>query len=261
VVLLVLATALVLALDSIVAAAVAKGGQYALGVPTRAGGVALRPFAGEVGVSRLEVSNPPGFRSPYFLRLERAALAVAPASLLEDVVEVPSISLDGLEVYLERGEKGTNYGAILASLERFESKEKRPAEGEEAGGKKFVVREVVLTDLSVHTDLVPELGSAAKTALTIPEIRLHDVGNAEGGASVAELTAELVRAVLAAVLSAGGELLPDDLLQDLERGLTRLGAEELRALRDQIGGSLGGLGKGLKEGAGKTLGELEKIFK
>jgi hypothetical protein len=237
---------------SLVRAGVERGGKYALGVDTKLDSASVSPMSGHLGLHGLEIANPSGFKGPYFLRLESADMNVSTASLTKDVVEAKSFLLDGIDLYLERANGKTNYGELLDSLKKLESKDKKkPAKGEpEEGGKKFVIRDVRLTNLRVRSDFLPELGSVAKVAVTIPEIHLEDVGNAEGGASVSEVISELLQAVLAAVVKAGGSILPTDLVKDVTVGLGSLGGDALEKLGKGIGGALDGLGKG-----------LDKVFK
>lgn len=237
---------------SLVRAGVEKGGTYALGVDTKLESASVSPVAGNVGLKGLQIANPSGFKGPYFLRLERADMSVSTASLMKDVVEAKSFELDGVDLYLERANGKTNYGELLDALKKLESGEKKkPEKGEPAGGgKKFIVRDVRLKNLRVHSDFLPELGSVAKVAVAIPEVHLENVGTAEGGASVSELISELLQAVLAAAVQAGGDILPKDLLKDVSGSLGKLGGDTLKELEKQLGKGLGGLGK-----------ELDKVFK
>ena len=88
-------------LDRGARAAVEKGVSYALGVPTSAGSVSVRPMQGSLGISELAISNPAGFSEHAFLRLDKAALSVQLSSLMKDVVEVPSLELSGIQLHLE----------------------------------------------------------------------------------------------------------------------------------------------------------------
>jgi hypothetical protein len=256
--LLVLVLAGWLALDSAVETAVEKGGTYALGVDTKLGSADASVVRGDVTLKKLEIANVPGFEAPFFLQVGRTSLDVSPASLMKDTVEVPSFQLDDVEVHLERTTKGTNYDAILESLKRFEGKDKsQPAEGE-GEGKKFIVREILIRNVVVHANVAPGvLGKSGHFSVTIPEIRLSNVGTGEGGQSIAKLTSELVKALLAAAVKAGAGVFPDGMLDGLSNALGNLG----RTLTDTLGGGLEKIG----EGAGKALEglgkELDKVFK
>ena len=247
---------------SIMRTAVEKSGTYALGVETKLDSCSLSPVAGQVGLQGLQIADPAGFKGPYFLRLERAQLNVGAASLLRDVVEAPSFELDGLDMYLERANGHTNYGAILDSLEKLGGSKDKPAKGKpaEGGGKKFIVRDVRLRNLRVHTDFLPELGSIATASVTLPEVHLKNIGTAEGGASVAELVGALVQAVLKAAVEAGVGL-PKSLLEDISGALTKLDSQNYKDLEQQLAGNVGGdpvsTSKAI-EGFGQDLKKLVK---
>lgn len=249
-----------LALDGIIAAAVERGGKYALGVDTQLASADASLVGGELELERLEIANTKGFEAPYFLFVDHISVAVSTKSLLGDTIEVPKFELRDVEVHIERTRDGTNYEAILDSLKRFESK--TPAEKQAGGGKKFIVRDVLIQNLVVHANVAPGvLGDAGKFSVTIPEIHLKDLGTAEGGQSIGELLGDLVKIVLSAALESGSGIFPEGLLTDLDGALISMGGAILETVRDQIGSGLEHLGKGaenLIEGVGDAL---DKVFK
>jgi hypothetical protein len=247
----VLVVAVVVSIGKIARAAVERGGTYALGVPTKLDSASVHPFDGNFGLSKLTIENPPGFNSPHFLALESGAIEVKMGSLTSDVIEAPKLELDGLVVYLERTEGKTNYKAILDNLKRFESERGKKEQAPEEEGKKFIVREIVLRNTQIHADLIPVGGSLTKTSVTLPELRLTNVGSAEDGASIADLIAEVVAAVLKAAAQQTG--LAGEVLQDLGsalKGLEGLGAK----LEQEVGGALQDMSKSV-EGTVKKIGE------
>ena len=73
-----------LTLDRLVAAAVERGAETALGTETRLASARVRLATGECLLRGLEVANPPGFESPNFLTLEQGEIRVELGSLWED---------------------------------------------------------------------------------------------------------------------------------------------------------------------------------
>jgi hypothetical protein len=270
----------------IVQAAVEKGGSHALGVPTTLAEANIGLFSGEFGMSGLEVANPAGFEREHFLSMNQAELAVSLGSLRSELVEVPRVVFDGIALSLERREGKTNYGTILENLERLKGEresggeeppgEEEPAEKEEkddAPQKRFVVRQVVLRNIVAHVDLLPVGGQWTKTSIELPELVLENVGNEEG--SIADVTSQVVTALIAAVVQAGGDRIPAGMLDDLQGQLEALASSyqldpatlaELDALADglgdQVSEQLGEKADELIDDAGKQLGEeLEGLFK
>ncbi len=271
--------AIVMMLDSIAAETIERGGTYALGVETTVDAVDI-DLGGELhaGLSGLEIANPPGFESPRFFALGAGGLEFPLGSIMSDSVEVPEILLEGIEINLERSGGNTNYGVILDSLARFESGETEQAEGEE-GGKVFVVRRIVLRDISSTIDLIPIGGDSTRVSFQIPEIVIEDLGNET---STADLFGIVIKTLLTAVLNNAGGLLPADMLEDLNGHLNRLGSvgfeltegvvqsaekllgegqEKLGELGEKAGEALEGVGKEVEDAAGEALKELGGLFK
>ena len=244
---------LFLGLDSAVRAAVEKGGTRALGVPTHLADASLSPFDGELTLGGLEIENPPGFEARPFLALARAHTSVDLASLQSDVIRVETIELEQVELFLQRREGRSNYRVILDHL----GGDGEPPADEPAGeeGPRVRVDRLVIRDVHAEFDLLPIGGELTRASVTIPELVLEDLGNAEGGASVAEITARVVKALLQASLQAGGEVLSPELLVDLKDGLAGLG---VRAL-DLGEGVLGQVEQALGEVGGKAGEALKDL--
>jgi hypothetical protein len=239
--------ALFLGLDRAVRAAVEKGGTRALGVPTHLERASLSPFDGEVTLGGLEVENPPGFEATPFLTLGRAHTQVDLASLRGEVARIDLVELESVALLLQRREGRSNYGVILEHLDSGGGEEPREPEGE---GVRLNIERLVIRDIRADFDLVPIAGDAARTQVTIPELVLEDLGNSAEGASMAEITARVVQALLQASLQAGGRVLSPELLADLRKGLSGLELDE--GLLEKVGDIGGDAGKVL-EGLGDVL--------
>lgn len=216
----------ILFIDGIARAAIERGGNYALQVETRVASVDVGLTSGEFAMSGLTVANPDGFDAPRFLELGSGGMSVSLGTLRSDVVEIPRIALDDLGVVLERRGGRSNYGTIVDNLRRLsaETGEEPPAEEPPLKeGKTFVVDEVVVSNIAVTVDFVPQGGELTTVDVAIDEVRVTDIG--KGGqdpVAMAELVGIIVQAVLQAVADKGGGIVPVDILQDLEGQLDRL---------------------------------------
>lgn len=247
---------LVLGLDAAVRAAVEKGGSHALGVPTRLESASLSPFDGELTLEGLEIANPPGFEERPFLALERAHTVVDLGSLREDVVRVETIELGNVRVLLQRRDGRSNYAVILDHI----GGEGGPSESDSGDeGPRVHVDRLVIRDVHAEFDLLPIGGELTRASVTIPELVLEDLGNSEEGASVAEITARVVEALLMASLEAGGRVLSPELLVDLKDGLAGLGVKAIdvgEVVVDEVSDAL----KKVGGEAGKALEGLRDVL-
>lgn len=282
VVLVIAGIALFIYIDSIAKAAIERGGTYALGVSTTLDSADVGVLSGEFSMSGLNVANPDGFDTSHFLNLAEGGVAVTLGTLREEVIKLPHLTLSALDVNLERNLDGSsNYGVVLENLKRFESKDDKPADQPEDGAR-FIVRRIEIRDVVVHINAVPQGGDLTTFNFPIEEIVLNDVGSESNrGVLMGELLDVIVKAIIEAVREKGGDILPPDLLSDLEQRLAQLESldslgiemaatvgedfeKKVNEIQQQLEGKLGeeldnignDLGENLGDDAGEGLGNI-----
>ena len=263
-------------LNGIAKKAIEAGGSYALGVPTTVQSVGIHPMAGQMSLQGFKVANPTGFTSDHFLTLGSGDVAVTLNSLQSNVIEVPTFKLDAIDVSLEKKDGSSNYKVILDNLAKLQgnSTSKPAASPSNSPEKKLIIKDLEITKVNVHVDMlgVPGgvgkvLNSAAKIDVPIEKIQLTNVGQtgtgtAGTGVTVEQLTSIIVQAVLSAAAEKGGGLIPTDILGDLKGGLGALGG--LGSVGVNVVGKVGetavNLGGGAAEAAGKAVGDVGKTI-
>ncbi len=241
-----------MSIDAIAKVAIERGSTYALGVQTTLRSADVGILSGEFALSGLDVANPEGFESDHFLQLDKGYLAVSLGSLRQDIVEVPTLALTGIDVNLEKRGGKANYKIITDNLKRFESGDTGDDGAQADGGgagKKFVVREIIIRDVNVKVDI-------AMTRMEVPieEIRMTDIGSES--MTTAELTDRVVKMILAAIVKNGAHL-PADLVNDLGGALAELGGLGDMTVSETVktvGKVVEGLGQGGDE-VGKAIGD------
>ncbi len=164
--------------------------------------VDLSPSSGSGTVKGLVIGNPAPYKEPFAIRLGEASLAVDPGSVLGDKIIVKSVRVIDPEVTIEGGLTDNNLKQLLANLNSFTASEKsKPAE-ETGAQKKLQVDEFVLSGTKVNVKLnIPGLGSAIPP-LTLPEIRLTNLGAGSDGITPGELTRQVINEVVTKVIPA-----------------------------------------------------------
>jgi hypothetical protein len=158
-----------------------------------------------------------------------------------------SIELDGLKAHLEKRKEGSNYDVILANMKKGE--EGGGAGGEE-GGRKYVVRRIVVRNIDVRADLAIAGEKLSSVDLHIDEIDLENVGSDTGtGVITSQLMGTIVRAVLAAIVQQGARVLPEVMVKGLGAGLKGLGNIGAKVTVKVAGKAVDVIGS-----AGKALG-------
>lgn len=252
--------------DKLARTGVERGGTYALGVPTTLKDADVGILGGTFAMSGLKVSNAPGFPGPHFLTLGDASVAVDFGTIRKQTVELPHLKLDTVDVRIEKKDGKTNYNVILENLKKVsgggdQKPAPTPPEGE---GKKFIINDLSIRNVTVHVDLLGGDGAAGNalatlTKVTIPidEVKLQNVGKTGTGVggtgvSMGELSGIIVQAVLAAAVEKGQGLIPGDILGDLSGQLASLG--DLAKLDLKVLGDA----RGKVEEVGKKVEETRK---
>lgn len=237
-----------------------------LGVDVTLNEIDISLFDANCEMKGFEIGNPKGFSEKPFFGLGRGFVALSGATLMDDVVEVPKLELSEIRVNLEQSGVAGNYDKILEAMGKGDSQD-------ESGQKRFIIREVVVTDIVVEAQMLPSgnmLGAlAAPVTLKIPEIRLKDVGSESGkGALLADVASQIMSAVFVEI-GDGANLLPGAIGSGFKKALGQIpnlddvtsrltgGIEE--GVGNLIDGSTKDLGKGvedLEKGLKKGLGGL-----
>lgn len=250
-----------LSIDGIAMRAVEKQATQTLGVDTSMTWLNLKIFRGEVRLHGLEVANPDGFTSKQFLKLDGGKLDVSMGSLMSDTVNVPSLELTDIEVYLEKKSDTANYEVIMANLHKQDKQDKNAQPG-----KKFIIQDLVIRNIKVHANIAPLIpivgGPPTQADVTIPEIHVKNVGTGsdKNGVAIAEVTNVIMKSIFQAIAMQGGGLIPKDIAAGLGEGLAILGVDKTGL--EIIGGvtnTAGGVVKGVLDGAGeaaKGIGDL-----
>ena len=268
-------------IDSLAKRGIQDGGTYALGVPTTVGSVSLHVFSGDMSLSELDIANPQGFAAKHFMKMKKGEVAVTLDSLNKDIVEIPKLTLSGIDLNLERSSSGSNYGKIIENLSKL--KGSSSPSGTE---KKFIVRELTIENISIHADLLGAPGPigqvvnpVGKVNVPIERIQLKDVGKTGTGmggtgVTMTEFSKIVVQAVLAAAADKGYGTIPGEILNDLKSAVTSFDglvnlpvaiigrAGETATMLGGVVGNVGktagdainNVGKGIVDGIGGLLG-------
>ena len=191
----------------------------ALGLPVRGGPVRTWRDSGEFEISRSAVANPRGVREPHLLEVARVRGHLRLATLGDEVIRVPRLEFEDVELVLEQSRQGSNCGVLLQGLgDPDGSLQQSPA------GPGITIGELRIRGLRSRIQFAPGATERRPLVVEIAELRFDEVGS-EGskplvsGRFLQSLVGALVRAVLAE-----GHRLPGLLARDLADQLTSLAA-------------------------------------
>ena len=181
--------------------------------------VKLSPFSGSGVIEGFQIGNPKGFTGPYAVRIGRAEVALDTKSVSTEKIVIQHIHINDPEINLEAGLGGTNLKHIADNAKNFASQQTPKtgkggstpaapsADSKPAKPIKFQVNELLISGAKLSAS-VAGVVPGAEAKLTLPEIRLTNIGSDGAGISPAELTALVLSHISteAAKASASGSL-------------------------------------------------------
>jgi len=165
-------------LDRVARASIEASARDALGVETSVGRFSFGLIGGSSTLGALVVPEPAGFHGPHLLRIEKGDAQVGPSALWSDRIEIPAMTLEGIDLRVEFGTHGANFQEVLDHL----------GEGGDVSGPRVVVRRLVLRDVKITSQVSPLVPSLIYTH---DEIVLDDVGG-EDGIPIGKLLARVI---------------------------------------------------------------------
>jgi hypothetical protein len=247
-------------IDQIAKKGIEEGATFALGTDTTLNSANIKVVTGNFKMADMNVQNPKGFSGDQFLKLGSGEVAVSLRSLIEDTVRVPLISLDGLDLLLEGKVGKTNADVVLENVGKLSSGENAPKEekaANESGGKKFMIDEITITNVSMRVVMPPFSSPDKPIVVKVPEILLKDVGSdSDKGVLLSELTGIILSATIRTMVENGADVLPQAILGSLDAALASAG--DLGKIGGEIVGKITLSSGEMVESAAKVVDEAGK---
>jgi len=185
----------------IVERAIEEGGDYALGVDTDLGSANLGLSAGSLDLSDYEISNPEGFESEYFFRIDKGILDISTGSVFDDEIIVDSLILDGIFMNFEQIDGKGNFSEIMNNLRRIEMGESSDSD------LKMSIKKVSVKNINVIGTLSLLGKEQYSKSFKVDNIALSNVGG--DGESIAEVTAKIFSELINKAKLSATKILPD----------------------------------------------------
>jgi hypothetical protein len=221
-------------LGPLVATTIRTIGPEITGVAVRIDHVDIEPFTGTAALHGLVVGNPREFKTDHALSLGEFSMRLKLRSLLSDVIVIKEVLILKPEVTYEIGADGSNLAAIQRNVDRYvggpaagDKPAKASSSPKDAGGKKFVIQDLLIKDAKAHVSAAFLQGQDLSVAL--PDLHLQNIGQDSNGASAGEAVKQVLGPLTRSVVGAVAKLNLGDATESVKEGA----------------GSVGGLIKGL----------------
>jgi hypothetical protein len=221
--------------NKLVEKAVETGSTYALGVETDLGSAGLELSGGSLELNNLNVSNPQGYQADHFLSLRHGTFDVDAGSVLDDEVVVDSFIIEGITLNLEQIDNKGNFLILMDNIKKLDLS----SSGE---SQKFRIGLIALRDVNV-TGSLSLLGKKYEKSFKLDNFSLRNVGS-NNGATISEVTATVVKALISKALAAGNGALPEG----FGKNLTEIKDQAVDKVKSEATNKLKDLGKSLTGG-------------
>lgn len=228
-------------IDDLLKMGIEKAGTEALQAPVTIQKLKISMFSGAGTIEGLEIGTPTGFSVPCSLRINQADIAINTAASKEDRIVIQHLRFNEPDIHLEVGPGGTNLSQIAKNA-RATADSITPAAPEAKQSSSPVLRpkqpqkelklqvdELLITGAKVNASAGVLPG--AQASVTLPEIKLTDLGAGPEGLTPAELTAVILSKLSEEATKAGAGGAVESLLkgsnikvdsQELKQGVNEL---------------------------------------
>jgi hypothetical protein len=194
-------------LNSIVKKGVETVGPMITKVDVKLGAAAISPFSGSGILTKLFVGNPEGYKTKSAIEVGEIKAGVGVGSLTSDTIVVNEVSLKEALITMEGSLTENNLTKILdnvngSSTATPKPKGEPPQPGTSKSSKKFIVKDLLIEGAKVNLNLnIPLMGNESMT-VPVPTIHLQNIGVAEGGVTAEQLVQQVMKPLMASVLTA-----------------------------------------------------------
>lgn len=182
--------------------------------------IQLRKGRGEL--SDLNIANPEGYSSANALHADTLALQIEPRSVMDDVIVVNELLVEGVTITAEQKGLTTNLQELLKSVQQATA---GPEQETEQGQSdlRLMVERVRFADSTLRL-LTEEHG---EYQVDLPSLELNDLGDKERGLTPAELGKAVLEPVFSQARQAAQQRLQEELQGRAEEELKEKAKEKL----------------------------------
>ena len=204
--------------------------------PVTVDSVGVSLLSGSASINGLVVGNPAGYQSTNAISMDKAAVSLAPGSLLSDKIVVKSVEVRAPQITFEGNPFGLNNLKQLldnvkgAPATNASTSASQTTSGAAKPAKKLEVDDFLIAGAKVHVQLTGLVNKSLD--LTLPDIHLTDLGKGNDGITAGELTQDVLKEVISATIKAVGEAAAN---------VTNVSGKALNGTVDKIKTGLGGI--------------------
>jgi len=159
--------------------------------------VTLSILTGSAKVTKLDVGNPQGYKSPEAIDVGTIAVGVNPMSLFSDKIVIRSFKLESAQVTFEGGLGGNNLSQILDNVNSTGNSSgtlSTNVAAQPKSEKKYEVDDLLIS--GAKADVILTSPVQRQVSLTLPDIHLTDLGTSGDGITATDLSRRILSAII-----------------------------------------------------------------
>jgi uncharacterized protein involved in outer membrane biogenesis len=216
-VLVVLVAVGVSSLGPIIKKAVNSQGPAITGTSLQVGDVDIALLSGRASLQDFLIGNPEGFDSPYAVSVKAVKVDLDEKSLTKDTIVIDRIEVVAPRIIFEKTGRSDNFKALLRNVKKsVGGADTSKKQTSDESGKKLLIREFVVRDGEVKLAVKGLKGKEIRAAL--PEIRLQNIGQGQGGVTPAQAAKQIFTALY-------GKMTSGEMTAALQKSLSDLQGE------------------------------------
>jgi uncharacterized protein involved in outer membrane biogenesis len=192
---------------------------------------------GRAQLRGLSIGNPPGYKARVAVKVGDISIRLNATTALSDKVIIDSITVKSPEITIEGGLKNNNLTQIQKNVNDYVRRQpdSSPAETKPdaspnatKSGKKFQINELVITGTRLR--ITGLFATGASISLSLPDIRLANLGAGAAGITSPEIAQKALAALLDSIVTNGADILGKDAVKKFD---FKKAGEKLKGLFSQ----------------------------
>lgn len=188
--------------EHLIAQAIRNYGPVITGVPVQLHSVKLDPYSGLASLQGLELGNPPGFKTARAMELGEISLRIDVGTLADPVVRIKELRVVRPHITYERRDGGSNLDVIERNVQAYIAGQSGATPAvkptDKGSQKKLIIEHLYIQ--AARADASTAMLQGRTLTVDIADIHLQGLGAKSGGATPAQVSAQVVGAVSNAVL-------------------------------------------------------------
>lgn len=227
-------------LGSIIKTGVNDHGAELIGVPVALGSADINLFEGRASLGNLMVANPAGFSAANAFEIKRIDVQLNLESLLEPVIVIDRIGIDGAVVNAEQKGTQTNLQVLKNKIDRAtKSANSSSASNQSDDGKTDPKIAIGLFEFNNASASVKSDRFGDKT-VDIPSVSLNKIGTPENGLTPAAAAQAILQPLMKKVIAeVQRKALNDAVDKEIDKALDKALGDKAGKYKDKLKGLFG----------------------